>query len=427
MKIKLFFYSFILSLCFSQEKNKTIDGIAAVVENNIILKSDLLQMVNITATQNKININNSELFFNLQEKVLQSMIEQKVLLEMAILDSIVVEEEEVNQALDQQINNLIFQSGSEKEAENIIGQNIKDFRREFWYEMQDRLITEKYQQSILNNIKTTRKEVESFLLTYKDSLPVTPTKVQIRHLLKKIKPNQKSINQSKTKILEIKNNIETKKISFSDAAKQFSEDPGSKNNKGSLGWVKRGSLVKNFENIAFTLQLNKISEPVETEFGLHIIETLKKKGDKINARHILLIPEITKKDRENVFLFLNTLKTDSIKTLKDFKKMVGKYSDDEKTKKIGGSLGWINPETYPISEISLVIKHIEPNICSSPIYSSMGVHLLWIENIKKGGLLNLSDHYTEVENLALNYKKMNWYNSWIDKAKDKFYIKKYIY
>ena len=425
MKLKLLIFFILIFVVYPN--NKTIDGVAAIVEENIILKSDLMQMVNITATQNKINISEtSEAYIKLKNNVLQSMIDQKVMLEMAILDSISVEETEVNNSLDQQIENLILQSGGEENAEKIIGQKIKDFRREFWYEMQDRLISEKYQQSLLSNITVTNEDVKSFILTYKDSLPKIPTKVKIRHLLKKTKPNIESIKKTKTKLLEIKLKIETKQNTFSELAKTYSQDPGSKNNGGNLGWVKRGSLVKEFESSAFTLNINKISNPIETEFGLHIIETLEKKGDKIKVRHILLIPEITEKDIKNTFMFTKSLKEDSIKTLIDFKNMVKNHSDDKLTNKIGGSLGWIDPLNYSVLEIGQAVKYLEKNKCSPPINSSIGIHLLWVENIKEGGVLNLKNHYIEIENLALNHKKINWYDLWIKKARKQFYINKNI-
>ena len=90
-----------LILCFSfsvaQNDIQFIDGVAAVVENHVILKSDLAQMVNMTAIQRRIDLNNLDAFLQLQGSVIQSMIDQKILLEMAEIDSITVEEKEVNQ------------------------------------------------------------------------------------------------------------------------------------------------------------------------------------------------------------------------------------------------------------------------------------------------------------------------------------------
>ena len=189
MKIKTLLWV-VFCVCFGQ--NKTVDGIMAVVEDNIILKSDLSQMISITATQNKLNLNEPLVYKNLENKIINSMIDQKVILEMALLDSITVEESEVDQALEQQIDNLIFESNGKENAEKLLGQSINSFRREFWYEMQNRLITERYQQTLLSNIKCTREEVEVFLDTFKDSLPSIPTKVQLYHLLVKIKPSETS-------------------------------------------------------------------------------------------------------------------------------------------------------------------------------------------------------------------------------------------
>ena len=211
--------------------------------------------------------------------------------------------------------------------------------------------------------------------------------------------------------------------SFTEIAIENSQDPGSKSNGGSLGWVTRGSLVKNFETAAFSAKVNTLVGPIESEFGFHLIETLEKKGDKILVRHILDIPEITLKDKEKSYNFALTLSEDSIKTIEDFRLFVDKYSYDKKTKKIGGNLGWIAPDNFNVPEIGEAIKYIDMNKCSPPINSSLGFHLLWIESVKKGGRPNKDDHWPELEEMALNKKKMDWYENWIKDVRRKFYIK----
>ena len=421
MKINIVFL-FIFYVCCGQ--NKTIDGIVAIVEDNIILNSDLSQMISITAAQNKLNLNEPQVYKNLEEKVINSMIDQKVILEMALLDSVVVDESEVDQALEQQIENLIYESNGKENAEEILGQSINSFRREFWYEMQNRLITERYQQALLSDIKLTREDVEKFLETYKDSLPVFPTKVHLYHILVKVKPSKESKQTTIDKLTTLRKRLVQGEVSFSEQAKLHSEDTGSKGRGGELGWVKRGSLVKNFENAAFTLKVNEISNPIETEFGFHILETLDKKGEKVKVRHILIKPPITDLDTENVYNFLDSLRVNDIKNLVDFKNSSEKYNEDETTKRAKGNLGWVVPETFYIAEIGQAIKYLNINTCSPPIHSSMGIHLLWIKDVKKGGSLNLIDHYSEIENLALNYKKARWYEKWIEDAKSNFYIYK---
>ena len=421
MTYKKILLIFIVSFSFSQGDAQYIDGVAAIVEDHVVLKSDLIQMVNMAAIQNKIDPRiNPDAFIRLQNTVIQSMVDQKIMLEMAELDSIVVDEKEVNQALDQQIQMLVSQAGGESQAEIALGQPVKDFRREFWYDMKDRMISERYQQQLLSAVVITRSEVKDFYNTYKDSLPILPMMAKVRHLQIPIKPGVAAKEKTKSFLSELRSQIVDGSSAFSDAAKVHSLDP-SKNNGGELGWVKRGSLVKAFETTAFTIKLGEISEPIETEFGYHILETLEKQGDKIRVRHILMSPEITSEDNERAYNLAFSLK-DSATTLDKFKKLVKKHSSDKTTIDIGGDLGWIDPSNYAVPEIGQAIKYIELGSCSPPINSSIGFHLLWVSGLKKGGRPNLQDHWTDVESMALNKKKMDWYQVWISDARKNFHI-----
>ena len=424
MKIKInkLIFLFVITNLLSQETDDFIYGVAAIVEQHIILKSDLLQMVNMAAVQNRIDPNlNPDKYKEIEVSVLQSMIDQKIMLEMAEKDSIFIDEKDVNQALEQQVQMFISQAGGEKRAEDALGQSLKNFKREFWYDMQDRLISEKYQQQVLGSITVNRSFVMDFYKAYRDSLPSLPMRAKVRNLLIPIKPNKGSKDSTKAFLEELIVKIKEGE-SFSSIAKVFSEVPGSKNNGGLLGWVNRGSLVKSFETAAFTAEINDIVGPIETEFGYHILETLEKKGEKIKVRHILMVPKITKKDEEMAYSFATHLKEDSIKTLEDFINYVSIYSHDDISKKIGGDLGWIDPQNYTISEIGDVIKYLEINSCSPPVNSPLGYHLLWIEGIKKGGRPNIVDDWPEIELMALNKKKMDWYDSWIKESRELFFI-----
>jgi peptidyl-prolyl cis-trans isomerase SurA len=317
---------------------------------------------------------------------------------------------------------LISQSGSEKKTEEALGQSINDFKREFWFDMRDRLVSEKYQQELIGTVFVARPDVVSFYDVYKDSLPSVPLKTKVRHILIPIKPSTDSIEKTKKTLLGYKSEILNGAL-FEDIALKNSIDPGSKKTGGSLGWVSRGSLVKSFEKAAFSAKTGVLVGPIETDFGFHLIETLEKKGEKIKVRHILLTPEITKKDQEKAYNFATSLQKDSIKTLSDFIKNVSLYTNDITTQKIGGDLGWIDPLSYSVPEIGQALKYIDVGVCSPPINSNLGYHLIWIEGVKPGGKANLKDHWVEIENLALNKKKMDYYNKWIDNAKKELFIK----
>ena len=420
--MKKFIFCVFTTFLVGQEQPQYIDGVAAVIEEHIVLKSDLAQMVNMTAVQNGLDPSKDPgSFLRLQGSVLQSMVDQKILLEMAEVDSIFVEEKEVDQNLEQQVQMLVAQAGSEKRAVEILGQSLSDFRREFWYDMRDRLISEKYQQQLLNSINVTRGDVVEFYKTYRDSLPPIPTRVKVRHLLIPISPSESSKNKSVSLLDSIKEQV-LGGADFGLLASEHSQDPGSKNSGGSLGWVTRGSLVKSFETAAFTADIGEVVGPVETSFGFHLLETMAKQGEKIKVRHILSIPEKTMDDNKRAFDFATKLKQDSIKTVEDFKVAVKRHTFDETTRKIGGDLGWIDPTNYSIPEIGQAINIIGMDSCSAPINSSLGFHLLWFEGIKKGGRPNTIDHWPDIEAMALNKKKMDWYRDWIERARNRFFI-----
>ena len=407
-------------LC-GQNQDMPIDGIAAIVGENIILKSDVSQVVGMTALQRGLDISKDRAILEkLQGDVLGSLIDQKVILEMAKLDSIEVAEKDVERALEQQIETFIMRAGTEKMAETMLGQSLNDFRREYWYDMRDRLITEQYQQQLIMSVNINRENVVNFFTSYKDSLPRFPVTMKIRHLLIRIKPSEKSRSDAEKKINTVRERILAGE-SFSALAEIYSADPGSKNNGGSLGYIRRNQMVKDFETIAFTQEINMLSEPVETSFGFHILETTEKSGEKIKVRHILISPAITEEDETNTYNYAMMLR-DSSKDLASFKKLVTKYSDDEPTKKIGGDLGWITPNNSPIPAIAEVLGLLEKDECSRPVKSNLGYHLLWVEAVKPGGRPSLETHWVEIEEIALNHKRMEYFHEWVESALTNIFI-----
>ena len=419
IRLTKIFLIFFTAQTFAQQQH--IDGVAAIVGENIILKSDVSQVVGMTALQQGLDLSKDvDVLMKLQEGVLSSLIDQKVILEMAKLDSIEIADKDVENALDQQVENFILRAGSEDVAETMLGQSLSDFRREFWYDMRDRLITEQYQQQLIMSVNINRDGVFNFYEEYKDSLPDFPIKMKIRHLLTRIKAGEESKKNALFEIKQIRDRILNGEL-FSDLAKAFSDDPGSKNNGGSLGYIRRNQMVKEFETKAYTQEINSISDPVETVFGYHILETTEKSGEKIKVRHILISPEVTEKDESLAYKYALSLR-DSSTNLNKFKKLVFEKSEDDQTQKIGGDLGWITPNNSPIPEISEVLGLLEVGECSRPVKTSFGYHLLWLEEVRPGGKPSLDLHWTEIEEIALNHKRMMFFKDLVSEARNKFFV-----
>ena len=160
------------------------------------------------------------------------------------------------------------------------------------------------------SVNVNRESVVAFFTNYRDSLPMFPVKMKIRHLLVRIKPSEKNRLDAENKIKTIRGRILAGE-SFSVLAEIYSADPGSKNNGGSLGYIRRNQMVKDFETVAFTQKLNTVSNPVETQFGFHILETTEKSGEKIKVRHILISPTIKEEDETRAYNYAMTLRDSS--------------------------------------------------------------------------------------------------------------------
>ena len=221
----------------------------------------------------------------------------------------------------------------------------------------------------------------------------------------------------------IRNEILNGKISFDDAAKTYSADPGSKDQGGNLGFVPRGTFVQEFDKVVFTVEKNILTKPVKTQYGHHLIEVLERTGEKVLARHILIRTETTDLDKKKTYDTINNIKNNII-NFDDFYKAAANFSDDETSNTSGGFLGMIDLEYYQVPELKKEISIIETKTISNPIETDFGYHLIWVDEIQEGGPPSLETNWLELEKMALNKKKSDWYQDWIKKIKSQFYIKR---
>ena len=401
-----------------------LDRVASVVENKIVLMSDVVLAANAVAAQQQINPNTNPVAYKkILESSRESMVEQLLIIEMAEQDSVEILDKDIDKALNQQIDNIIAQTGSKELAEAALGKKISDFKRSYRDDMKGKLLAEKYTSSLTTSINVSRGDVIDFFNTYKDSIPSFPTLYKTHHILVEIKPSEESIKNSFNKANNIRNKILNGEISFDDAAKTYSADPGSKDQGGNLGYVPRGTFVQEFDKVVFTVEKNIITEPVKTQYGHHIIEVLERTGEKVLARHILIRTETTDIDKKKTYDTINNIKNNII-NFDDFYKAAADFSDDKTSNSSGGFLGMIDLEYYQVPELKKEISTIKTKTISSPIETDFGYHLIWVDEIQEGGPPTLETNWLELEEMALNKKKSDWYQTWINKIKSQFYIKR---
>jgi len=299
---------FFLFFSFSFHQKQSVDGVVAIVGNNILLKSEALQQAQLEALSLGIDPIKSPLSFeDLYESVLSSMIDQYVLLDLAEKDTnIVVSSDEVDLALEQQINDFVSRAGSEAALEEATGMSVRRLKDEYWGEIYNMLMIDRYRFSLIQGHEVSRKEVLDFFDKNKNILPVIPARFSFSFVERPVLPGLASDSLAYSSSLNIYNLL-VSGVSFDSLASNYSDDLASAKNGGLLGYTKRGSLVKEFEEVAFSLDINEFSLPVKSAFGYHIIKLLDKRGEKIKTQHILTTIKPSSFDSLSVFLFLDSL------------------------------------------------------------------------------------------------------------------------
>jgi len=416
----LFGLLFLVSSVQAQQP-QIIDGIAAIVGNEIVLRSEVNQYTINTALQMGIDLQkNPEKLKALRKQVLENLIVQKILLQKAREDSIEVDDSQVDQALDNQVQQWIQQMGSKEAVEKYFGGSINKIKRQFRDDIKNRMLVDKLQQEKFQKIHISRTEVEHFYQTMKDSLPKRGTSVNLSHILLTVKPGKDAKEAAYEKISKILKQLKSG-ADFAELAKKYSEDPGSAPKGGDLGYVKRGDFVKEFEEAAFKLKPGQISGIVETKFGYHIIQLIDRKGEKIRVRHILIRVVPSQQDELKTVKEIKELYRRA-KAGEDFAELAKKYSDDQTTKDKGGNLGWFEINQLQVKEFRAVAETLKVGEVSEPFKTKFGYHIVKLNDRREGGAWSLDKDWEQLEQMALARKRNEEFQKWVQSLRKNVYI-----
>ena len=419
---KTIIVSFVLLFVHQLFAQQVIDKVVAVVEDEIILQSELNQYALNLAFQMRIDPRREQQKFEeLKEETLQNLINQKILLAKAEEDSIIVEERQVDTVLEEQISRMIQQVGTEEKLQEQLGMSINKLKRNFRDDVRKNLMVEQLQQTKFSKIKISRREVEEFYESMKDSLPELKETVDISHILINVKAGDVSEQKAREKITELHQQVNDG-ADFSDLCQQHSEDPGSASRGGEIGFMQRGDFVPEFEEVAFLLEPGQISEIVKSRFGFHIIECLERKGDKINVRHLLIRLEPTDVDEEDTEKKARDIRALLDDPEKEFETIAEQYSDDETTQEQGGHLGLFEVENLQEQEFRTVIDNLEPGEISQPFKTKFGWHILKLNSKQEPRPISLQKDWERIEAFALNMKRQRDFQRWVEEIKKDVYV-----
>ena len=358
-----------VSLSAQKYKGGLIDKTVAVIGGETILLSD----VEAEVQQRRAGGITSDR--DMRCEVLEAMMESKIFLMQARVDSLTVATDMVESNLNQRIDWFRTQMGGDEELEKYFGKPIYKLRQEWRNALEEQSLTEQERMQVAQKIAdVTPYDVKQYMeSTAPEDLPVVPVKYQLSQIC--LYPDRASAAMAvKDKLLSLRERIMNGE-KFSTLARIYSEDPGSARRGGELGMASKSIFWPAFSDAAMALRPGTISQIVETPDGFHIIEVIEKRGDMFNARHILLRPQYTAEDREKAFGRLDSLKTKIQEGEIKFELAARFFSEDPATRTNGGQMA--DPATgsayFEIDQLKpadyAAIKDLKPGEISEPVES----------------------------------------------------------
>jgi peptidyl-prolyl cis-trans isomerase SurA len=411
-------------------KKQKIDGVIAKVGDYIILDSD------IDKSYLEIQGAGGSIKDITRCQVLGKIMEDKLYAHQAVIDSVKVTDSEVKQMMDERLNYMVEQIGSmEKVVKYYKKSSEEDFRTYFFDILKEQKLTSEMQKKIIDGVEITPEEVRNFFKKIPTAdLPVFGAEMEVAQIVVTPKVSDAEKQKVIDKLNGFRKEILAGESSFATKAVLYSQDPGSKSSGGYYKMNRKTQFVKEFKEVAFSLQQGEISEPFETDFGYHIIYVEKIKGQDVELRHILLIPAVTADDlkaaKEKITLIRKTILDKDI----TFDKAAKTMSDEKETRTNGGAL--INPKTqdtrFELTKMDPTlysqVSNLKDNDISLPLLDEdqsgkKKYKLITVTNRINEHTADYAKDYIKIKELALKEKQIKAIGKWFDDKIKDTYIK----
>lgn len=406
-----------------------VDGIVAVIGDNIVLDSDIDKMyMELQAQEVSVaDVSRCQLFGKL--------LEDKLYAHHAVEDSLVVNESEIYGRIDQQIQYMTSELGSEEKVYEYYNKtSMEELRKELFEVNKTNTLAQMMQEKIFESVEVTPEEVRQFFYSIpEDERPVFGAELEVAQIVIEPEITDEARKEVVDQLWEFRRDVLENDASFTSKAVLYSQDPGSAT-KGGLYTMNKGTpFVKEFKDIAFTLQEGEISEPFETEFGFHILKVDKVRGQERDIRHILLIPEVSEQTIAKAKEKIDNIRQKIIDGEISFAEAARTESDEKETRNNGGQL--INPTT---EDTRFELNKMDPTL-SSQVYDLKDgeVSKVYVDENRNGRkrfkIMTVTNRYEEhaadykkdyekIKELALTEKKIKAVEKWQEKKIKDTYI-----
>ncbi len=406
---------------------KGIDKVIAIVGENSILYSDVenqyLQYIMQGYTANS---------QAMRCRIFEEILFAKLLLNQAMLDSIEISDDQVESEMDRRLQYYISQIGSKEELERYYNKSLMQIKSDLRSVIREQILTQQVRNNIIKDIKITPSEVKAYYNSIpKDSLPVIESELRYAVITKEPKVTEEEKSYARKKIEGIRKRIINGE-DFATLARIYSEDPGSALKGGELGDFTRGVMYPEFEAAAFALQPGEISPVIETEAGFHILKLIKRKGEYINVRHILIQTKVSPLSVNRAKEFMDSVYQLIASGKMSFEEAARRFSDDD-FKGSGGMA--LNPATGNNSfspkdidkDVYFQLDKMNVGEISKPFvvrddHNKILIKIVQLKQRTSPHKASLKTDYDKLQELALQHKKEKAIEKWISERTADTYI-----
>ena len=407
-----------------------VDKTVAVIGNEAITISDLEAEVQVMRAQG------SASDMRMRCDILQQMMESKLFLMQARVDSLTVNADMVETQLSQRIDQIRATLGGDENVAEYFGKPVYKLRQEWKQQLEDMSLTQQEQSNIAGVVPPiTPYDVKKYIESVDESkLPIVPDKYQLSQIC--VYPDREAAaNAVKEKLIELRERIHNGD-KFATLARMYSEDIASARKGGELGMTPKSQFWPQFSDAAMALRPGVISQVVETPDGFHIIEMLEKKGDDFNARHILMRPVYTAEDQEKGFALLDSLRSEIMHKAVTFELAASFYSEASATKTNGGQMA--DPNTgsayFEVDQLKPqdyeAIKDLKVGEISQPFASldnegrdgNLVYKIVRLDKVVPSHVATFENDFTQLSEMVMNDKQQEAIDKFIDEKLKTTYI-----
>ena len=395
-----------------------VEGIAAIVDREVILLSDLEEQLRLYAHELGASFSDTAAMRQLRSEILSRLIDERLLVIEAEKSGVTIEEQELEQAVTRALGEAKGRFGSHEEFLRELekeGISEAQLKQRYTLEIKRQLLAMRLVGQTLRGKPIEERELRQYYDEHIQEIPERPDEVWVQHILVKMGPDSSVLKTVVERMIGIRERVLAGE-EFSDMARLYSGDPSAKYG-GSLGTIRRGDLRdRALENALFSLEPGEVSMPIRTSFGFHLLTVDEKTTNAVVARQISLPLTASAADTARARERARYIRS-QIDAGNEFGELAEAYSEDELTRQRGGDLGYVSLDGLA-PQVVEEVQQLSPGEVSDVFSTRAGFHILKLNGRRQAGRYTFQEVRGEIENI-LKQRKID---EWVQELRSKIYV-----